>query len=359
MMAMLQSLHNLLAGRPAQDVVWTADITYWIAGQGDAAAQSESGYLALCRDLSIMPYYWYDRFWLGRPVYDSTVDVASETRGDQSVRRWRTPLGDLCEETAFLPQSSSVGVTRFPVQTQADLRALLYLIEHRTMVPDCLDDYPARAAMWAASDGLPSVALPRSPLAAFLYEWAGMEHGIYLIADYPDLIDHLFKLMEAQESPIIDAVCQAAPPLIHFADNLSSDNLAGYYDRYMAGGHARRIERLHTAGVKCAVHLDGTVAALLPKLASVGFDAIEALTPYPAGDMHIEHMRAAACNDHVILWGGIPGIMFAPPYTWHDMQQHVLQLLDAWRDTRFIVGVGDQVPPDGQIDFCRRIAAML
>ena len=29
--------------------------------------------------------------------------------------------------------------------------------------------------------------------------------------------------MEDQEGPILDAVCELAPPLVHFPDNLSSD----------------------------------------------------------------------------------------------------------------------------------------
>ena len=51
--------------------------------------------------------------------------------------------------------------------------------------------------------------------------------------------------------------------------------------------------------------------------------------------------------------------MFAPPYTWDDMAAHLQHLLDAWRGTPFIVGVADQVPPDGDIGFCPKIAAML
>ena len=127
---MLQSLRSLLAGDPAHDIVWTADISYWIAGRryagvADPAWDTEQGYLALCRDLGILPYYWYDKFWLGHPVYDDVVTVLIEANGrDTTTRRWRTPLGDLREETTFLPQSCSVGVTRYPVQTEADLRAL-------------------------------------------------------------------------------------------------------------------------------------------------------------------------------------------------------------------------------------------
>jgi Uroporphyrinogen decarboxylase (URO-D) len=361
---MLNSFLSLLNGQPASDIVWTADISYWIAGQryagaADPAWDTEEGYLALCHELGILPYYWYDRFWLGEPVYDASVSVVTESRGDARARRWRTRLGELREETTFLPQSCSVGCTRYPVQSEADLRNLLYLVEHRRMAPANLDDYYARKAVWARAGGLPSIALPRSPLAAFLYEWAGVENGIYLITDCPDLVRQLFAMMEAQEAPILAAVSEVAPPLVHFADNLSSDNLAGYYDRFMAGPHRRRLEKLHAAGVACAVHLDGTVAGLLPKLAAVGFDAIEALTPFPAGDLRVEEMRAAAGNDAVVLWGGVPGVMFSPPFTWQDMEGHVRRLLDAWRGERFIVGVADQVPPDGNIDYCRRIAELI
>ena len=127
----------------------------------------------------------------------------------------------------------------------------------------------------------------------------------------------------------------------------------------MAAFYRSRLEKLHTAGVKCAVHLDGTVRGLLPKLAEVGFDAIEAVTPQPAGDVAVEEMRDIAQNDQVILWGGVPGAMFSTPYTWNDMESHLRKLLDSWSGTRFVVGVADQVPPDGNIQYCKKIAEMI
>jgi hypothetical protein len=150
-----------------------------------------------------------------------------------------------------------------------------------------------------------------------------------------------------------------APPIVHFPDNLSSECTTGYYDNYMAAGHRRRIDRLHRAGVKCAVHLDGTVKGLLPKLERAGFDAIEALTPKPAGDLDVEEIRKLAASDTLILWGGVPGVMFAPPHDWAQMESHVHRLIECWGNRPFIMGVADQVPPDGNIEFCRNIAAIV
>jgi len=48
--------------------------------------------------------------------------------------------------------------------------------------------------------------------------------------------------------------------------------------------------------------------------------------------------------------------MFAPPYDWEQMESHVHRLIECWGDRPFVMGVADQVPPDGNIEFCRNIA---
>ena len=359
-----ESLFELLHGGKPGGIVWTADITYWISGQNYLGTSrkewnTEEGYLKLCRDQKIMPYYWYEKFWLGEPAYDSKVTLITDKNGPVTVNKWITPLGEISEEIAFIGESYSAAHTKYAVQKKNDLDILKYILEHRHLKPACIDDYPERLKLWAKYDGLPSIALPRSPLSAFFYEWAGVQNGVYLLMDYPDEIREIFALMEEQEKPVIDAVCDLAPPLVHFADNLSSDNIAGLYDDFMAAGHKKRLERIHAAGTACAVHLDGVVRGLLPKLASAGFDAVEALTPKPGGDLDSGEMRAIAGNDSVILWGGVPGIMFAPPYTWNDMEKRVIKTLEAWKGTRFVLGVADQVPPDGDLEFCSRIAEIV
>jgi hypothetical protein len=85
--------------------------------------------------------------------------------------------------------------------------------------------------------------------------------------DYPEQVTELFELMNEQEGPILEATCRLKPPLVHFADNMSSDNMTGFYAEFMQPGHRRRLSRLHQAGIPVAVHLDGTVRSLrLPDL---------------------------------------------------------------------------------------------
>lgn len=364
MLNMLDAFLAMLRGEVPGRRVWTADITYWIAGrQQDGSARpewgSEEGYLRLHGELGILPYYYYEKFWAAEPRYDDRIELIETKEGDKNIRRFRTPLGELREECVYSPLSCSLGITKHFVASESDLDVLLDILRHRRLVPANLADWPERRRLWARYGGLPCIGLPRSPLSAFFVEWAGVQNGSYLLADCPAKCDEVLRLMEEQEGPILEAVCELAPPLVHFPDNLTSECMTGYYDARMAAGHRRRLERLHAAGIRAAVHLDGTVKGLLPKLVRSGFDAVEALTPQPGGDLDVEEIRDLAGSETVILWGGVPGVLFAPPYTWQQMEQHVERLIECWQGRPFIVGVADQVPPDGDIQFCRRIGEMI
>lgn len=358
---MLSSFLNLLQGCSAERTVWTADLTYWMAGQeaagtADPKWKTEQGYLCLHQELGVMPYYYYDKFWVAMPVYSPPIRLLQEQRGHEVIKQIVSLHGILTEITRFLPTSCSTGCSKHYVESEEDLDLLVDILEHRRLLPINLDDYADRMAMWGEYGGIPSIGLPRTPLADLLTDWVGIENMSYLLADCESKIKRVLDLLFEQEKPIIEAVCTLRPPLVHFPDNLSSDNLTSFYDRYMRDHHKQRLERLHDAGIKAAVHLDGTVAGLLPKLVAVGFDAIEAITPQPAGDLSLAEIDRLAGNEPVILWGGVPGVLFAPPYSWRDMASHIDKVLACWGDRPFVLGVADQVPPDGDIRFCRQIS---
>ena len=353
---------NLLGGAKADDTVWTADLSYWLSGHPDTVSKvnkTETSYVAFHRDLGVLPYYYYEKFWAFETKHDDSIRI--ETRsGRNAVRRIiRTPVGEIWEESQYLPESFCWGITNHYVSSEQDLETLLCLLDHTRYSPQNIDDYDKRTAMWSVYGGLPCLGLPRSPLPALCCEWMGIQNLSMLMMDAGKKVIEALARMDELEAPIIDGVCDLAPPLVHFPDNLSSENLAGFYDDFMRERYRRRIETLHQAGVRCAVHLDGSVRALLPKLARVGFDAVEALTPVPSGDITVDEMAGITQDTDVILWGGVPGAMFAPPYEWETMKQHVLHVLEAWEGRRFILGVADQVPPNGNLEYCKKISELL
>jgi len=105
------------------------------------------------------------------------------------------------------------------------------------------------------------------------------------------------------------------------------------------------------------VHLDGRVRGLLPLLASCGFDGVESITPAPVGDVSIPDLRQVAANPQTILWGGIPGAMFGPSWTRTQICEHTTQLLESLAEGgRLVVGSADQIPPNGNLEFCAVIS---
>jgi len=189
-------------------------------------------------------------------------------------------------------------------------------------------------------------------------DWAGVMNGVTLMADQPELCQEFLTIVSRLCLEAVDILCDEAPPLVHVCDNLTSDVYTPYFAAHLEPHYRAVLGRLHAAGTRAVTHLDGTVRGLLPRLAQVGFDGVEALTPAPVGDATAAGMRTLA-GPRTVLWGGLPGAMFAPPWSWEQFRTHVLEVLDAWRATPFILGIADQLPPDGDIEFVRRTAALL
>lgn len=55
----------------------------------------------------------------------------------------------------------------------------------------------------------------------------------------------------------------------------------------------------------------------------------------------------------------LPGILFAPPYTWEVVEAHLEKVHQAWQGTPFVLGVADQIPPDDDAGYCTRIAEIV
>ena len=77
------------------------------------------------------------------------------------------------------------------------------------------------------------------------------------------------------------------------------------------------------------------------------------------GDASIHEVRAMA-GPRPILWEGVPGIYFTPLVTDQEFERHVREVLEVMvRDKRIVLGVADQVPPDGLRSRVARVAELV
>ena len=216
---------------------------------------------------------------------DPDVECGTEEKDGVLRRWWRTPAGTLTEQSRLLPESYCWAREEYPVKEPSDFAALRFIFEHRRHEPN-YEEF-VRSDEFVGESGVPIVAMPRSPLPALLADWCGIEKAIYFLIDMPDLVTEIFSCIDRSSDAAFEILLGSPAVLFHFCDNLDSSASTPFFQDHMREYYQRRLAQVHKAGKYAVVHLDGRVRGLVGKLASCGFDGIEAITPAPVGD--VEH----------------------------------------------------------------------
>jgi len=73
----------------------------------------------------------------------------------------------------------------------------------------------------------------------------------------------------------------------------------------------------------------------------------------------VEHLRELA-GSKIILWGGLPGVYFSKLYPERTLREMAMKVIrHNLSGHKFIIGVADQVPPDGDIARVRMITEIV
>ena len=116
---------------------------------------------------------------------------------------------------------------------------------------------------------------------------------------------------------------------------------------------------LHAKGKVTQVHADGEMKRLLLLFLETGIDVAEAWSPAPMTSLTTAELRKA-WGDRVTIWGGIPAVLFEPQYSEEEFTAYVKSLFkEIAPGHNFIVGMGDNLPFDGQIERVGRVAELI
>jgi hypothetical protein len=190
---------------------------------------------------------------------------------------------------------------------------------------------------------------------------AGIENVTMIHADAP----REFALMFAALTESLDRACEIAlespAEILMMPENLSSEVVGPrFFELFMKDFQSRWSRRIIEAGKFSCIHMDGTLAGLLRQESSVGLTFIEAMTPAPVGDIPIGDWAGFRNGSRTIYWGGIPGSYFTPVVTEKEFERYVKEALAVMReDRRMVLGVADQVPPDGLESRVRRVQKLV
>ena len=79
-----------------------------------------------------------------------------------------------------------------------------------------------------------------------------------------------------------------------------------------------------------------------------GLDGIEAMTPFPQGDVSVEEIRDAV-GDKLVVLDGIAAILFNETYPVSMLVEQVEKLIEYFAG-RLILGISDEMPSQGKIE---------
>jgi hypothetical protein len=349
---------TLLSGKCPDRVPWFGDLDYWyhaaVSKNALEARYRDDGYFQLNRDLGVG---FYLQGFSPFKVYHEGVSFSEAPDHGVITRTMKTPKGDLHEITQYLPTSFSSGYIKHFVETVEDLSRFRSYLESMAFAPAYEEAVRRKGII--GDNGVVLCYTPRSPFMQMATSYAGIENLIYLLDDAPDEMAEIFDIMERQYDRAAEMTVDSPAECIMIPENLSSEVVGkDYYLKYMRGYEAKWIKCIRQAGKHSFIHMDGTLKGLLKLVAETGFDVIEAVTPEPSGDMSME-AAAAEVTGSTILWGGLPGVVFTPNFEEQAFVSHVKEVLSIMRKSpHFVLGVADQVPPDGIIERVTRVASL-
>lgn len=357
-----ERMQAVLRGERPDAMAWCGDMTYWHAAHAEIGDLPErwrgkTGRHRMHVELGLSEYV---PGCTGGDTFEG-ADVRHEVSTLQGRRivRWLTPAGTIQEVQEYCPESFSWGYTEHAVKSVADLRVIRYLYEHRRFVP-APDRFTTEDREYAGFGlGPTHVGAPPTPISELNKHWIGVLELTYMLMDEPEEMRRTLDTIGAFTDQVYRHLAAAPPSCVMICENLTATTMAGYFDDYIAPYLRRWTGWLREGGHISMLHNDGTLRGTLEKLGPAGIDCIDSVVPKPVGDVEIADLRRLA-GDRVILIGGLPGALFAPPFTARDIERQVREIIRVHQaSNRFIFGVADQVPPNGDLTLVKQVGELI
>ncbi len=365
---------------PSDRIVWQPRLYYWYYGNGlqnsppegyqdDSSIKSfyenfpgYNGYVPeilkgkrmidVYRALNVSPRYPEEILGIRLIDYEIgdsiTVRTSYSGNGEKTIESI-TPVGTLTE---VLRQGQHV---EFPIKETDDFHVMEYLLEHTKLSFNHTAYEIAEREF--GGDGVVTVMLPRSPLQRLIINYMGLETTVMMLHEHPDHTEGLMNAIGAWDDRMIEVVGKSSVRIANFGENIDANLISPrLFRKYHLPYYNRRIEQLHAEGIYCHIHMDGSLKPILPFIRDLHFDAIEAPTPVPQGDVTLRELKEALGEK--ILIDGIPALLFEPDYSLDELRETVEQLIELFAPN-LILGVSDELPPTGNIDRISYVAELL
>ena len=369
-----QRFLNTFAKKKLDRIVFSPRLYYWYFGNSlykkikiEKYLKSEipakylkKSQLEIYRMLNVAPRYSDETLYLPiittRINSDANIEITTQRgkKKDETFTKYKTPLGNLTESIAI---GGGLGghYTEFAVKTVEDMKIMQYILENTEVLYH--KDNLKKAEEQLGDLGVVSTYLYSSPYQKLVKTTMGFVRTILFLKRKPHEIEKFMSFLAEWDNQMYDIIAKSPLEVINFGENIDC-NLSppSYFEKYLIPYYEKRVKQLHQAGKYCHIHMDGSLKDLLPYLADLPFDGLEALTAKPQGDVTLEELKASI-GDKILL-DGIPSILFLSEYSNKDVQEYTKKVLEMF-SPNLILGISDELSPNGQITKVEMIADLV
>lgn len=282
------------------------------------------------------------------------VDVEVRQVDGRKVTEYHTPVGSVRRSERSSDDLNELAMAgreeEWPLKGPGDYRVWEWIVQHTYWDP-AYDEYAAYDAE-VGGDGLPMVGAGDAPFHEFLLNGVGYKDGYYHLVDHRREVEHLLAVMTEVERDRLWPVVARSPArlLLHGVHHSSLFTPPPIYERYILPYYEEFMPLMHAHGKAVAMHADNDTSLILELLQRAGYDMLECFVTAPMVPLTLERARAIL-GTQVVLFGGLPSLLFSPSYPERDFQDYVLRLFDIIAPgDAFILGVADNVMPDSLIE---------
>ncbi|HEY43768.1 MAG TPA: hypothetical protein G4O11_07280 [Anaerolineae bacterium] len=270
-----------------------------------------------------------------------------------------TPAGKLSYHHRLLEESISSGTTRpqmisHPIKELDDFNTYEYIIEHAEFIPRYQDFYQREAEI--GDHGYLVPIIERIPFQHILIDAIGEIETFYTLHDSPKQFQRLLTVLDEQVTDKLKKLADFSAPYVEFTDNLDGFMTnPRLFQKYVLPAYQRYCDTLHDQGKKVGDHTDGDLKNLVHLLHDTGLDVCESFTPAPTTSCTFEEVWEA-WQGGPLIWGGIASYYLEQRVSDSEFLQHIEHLLQLIGKRPIILGVGDAVMSDNDLERVRYIA---
>jgi len=274
---------------------------------------------------------------------------------------YRTPLGNVAKKEIF--DTSEGPWIKYEMEklfkSEQDYPIVKYVMEHTIPVDNFEAFYKLRDEV--GEDGMVMTAAGGlwSPVQRVMREIIGYELFFYELADHPAEVEELMEVMKDLDRRKFEVAMKCDLEIFNICANWSDDIHTPVFRKYFVPWFQEVCDLLHAHGRLAMAHTDGEMRRLNLFFRETGIDIAEAITPAPQTLVSMKEFRREL-GDEVTIWGGIPSILFEPMYSDEDFDAYIKNMFQEMAPGyRFIVGMGDNLPFDGDLNRVRRVVELI